>query len=96
VNLERREVVKMAKQFEDETDIEWYARKLGSVHCYTKLTPGQLRRKLSALERDYRAIQNHLKSDPDSIFGNEISDLIAPHYEAIMKECRKRSLRKAA
>lgn len=78
------------RAYENETYIEWYTRKLGSIHQYPEMTPGQLGKKLTVLQRDLGATLVYLRHDPDSTAGKMMLDLIEPHYDAVLRECRGR------
>ena len=80
----------MAKRYENETYIEWYARNLGSIHSYPEMTPEQLGQKVSGLQRELGATLVYLRHDQASLAGREMLNLIEPHYEAALKECRGR------
>jgi len=80
----------MAKQYENETYIEWFERKLGNVDRYPKMTVEQLGRKVRKLHRDLAATVLYLRRDPDSEAGNLMLNKIEPHYEAALKELRGR------
>jgi hypothetical protein len=86
----------MANRYENETYIEWYTRKLGSIHRYSEMTPKQLGRKVSELQRDLGATMVYLRHDPNSEAGNMMLNLIEPHYDAAIKESRERWSNKAA
>ena len=86
----------MAKRYENETYIEWYARNLGSIHSYPEMTPEQLGRKASGLQRELGATLVYLRHDPDSLAGNEMLKMIEPHYEAALKESRRRTFEATA
>lgn len=80
----------MAKRYENETYIEWYTRKLGSIHGYAEMTPKQLGEKVSVLQRDLGATLVLLRREPDLLTGKEMLGLIEPHYEAAIKESKGR------
>ena len=80
----------MAKRYENETYIEWYERKLGTVDRYSKMSLEQLGRKMAALQRDLGATLVYLRRDPASEAGNIMLNLIEPHYQAAVKELRGR------
>ena len=86
----------MAERYENETYIEWYARELGSVHRYSKMTQTQLGRKVSVLQRDLGATLVYLRRDPESIAANMMLNLVEPHYDAVVREIRGRLSDKAA
>jgi len=81
---------------ENETYIEWYTRKLGSVHQYQEMTPGQLGKSFATLQRDLGATLVYLRRDPDSISVNMMRDLVEPHYDAVVKEIRRWRSERAA
>jgi len=54
------------------------------------MAPGQLGRKVAALQRDLGATLLYLRHDPDSLAGNMMVNLVEPHYEAALKESRAR------
>ena len=62
----------------------------------TEMTPKQPGRKRTALQWDLGANLVYLRSDPDSIAGNMMLNLIEPHYEAVVKEIRGSRADKAA
>jgi hypothetical protein len=96
VNLGQREEGAMANRYENETYIEWYTRKLGTVHQYSEMTPKQLGKKMTVLQRDLGATLVYLRHDSGSTAGKMMLDLIEPHYDAVVKEIRGRRSDKAA
>jgi len=86
----------MANRYENETYIEWYTRKLGTIHQYSGMTIGQLGRKLTTLQRDLGATLVYLRRDPDSETANMMRDLVEPHYDAVVEEIRRWRSERAA
>ena len=54
------------------------------------MTPKQSGRELTTLQRDLGATLVYFRHDPESEAGNLMLNLIEPHYEAVLRECRGR------
>lgn len=78
----------MAKPYENETYIEWYTRKFGSIHAYPELTQEELGRRRTRLQCDLGAILIYLRHDPASVLANEMLALLETHYEAARAAAR--------
>lgn len=78
------------KPKDDETYTECYARTLGPVDRYLKMTPKQLGRRLADVQRELGACLIILRKEPESITANELVSVLESHCEAVGKEFRKR------
>lgn len=74
----------------DEDYFGCYARVLGPIDRYAKVSDRWLRTRWHDLRREYGAALMILHREPGSTIGKEMLALVEPHHEAAIQEIRGR------